>query len=312
MSLVFFFSEKSFADVAPEPPNCAQSMDYSQSPAVPLKPTCGYFALTSMLDASSYADKFVFLQVDACNATSYSISDPIFKDVGGRFSSVDLVAVDRVYFQTNGGIGGIFVNKSIPSDGGECDDPASKTVTTMEPKNSTDFKNHSYAFVVSKDDKNLYIDTNNLINQKYSNYYNLSGRDYKPTTDMSCTADTCSEMVVYVPQKIDGNYIVVTPGKINYTPLELARYSPYVEGQAQQPTPSTEISPAPIPPLNTTNWFMDNLIYIGLGMTLLILLALGGWLIKKRQATSSMVVPPTTPPETPPSSSVPPGTPNEK
>ncbi len=259
-ALVFSFPSNSFADMAPNPPSCAESMDYSQSPAVPLKPTCGYFSLTSMLDASSYADKFVFLKTESCNETTYSMTDPVFKDTSGRFSSVDVIAVDKDYFQANGGIQGIFVNKSIPSDD-ECDDATNgTTVTTMAPKNDSDFKNHSYAFVVSKNDPNLYIDSSNLISGKYSSYYNLRGDDYKPTTDMSCTADTCSEMVVYVPQKVDGNYIVVAQSKINYTPAQLANYPAYVDKGVQQPTPTASSTSGTKPSITPTPSQQQNLV----------------------------------------------------
>ncbi len=242
LSLTFFFPGKSSADAAPEPPSCALDMDYSQTPHVPKKPTCGYFTLNSMLDLTSYADKFVFIQSESCNnVVEYTLAKPEYRGTSGRIKYVQLIAVDKDYFQTNGGLGGIFIHKSISSSE-ECDS-STPFVDTMEPKNSTDFKKHSYTFVVSKTDPNFY----NVIDEKYADYYNLSGYDYLPTTDMSCTAATCSEMVVYGPEKIDGHYIVVAPKKIDYTPASLAKYAPYVEKSLQ---PSTNPNPknAVVPP----------------------------------------------------------------
>ncbi len=62
------------------------------------------------------------------------------------------------------------------------------------------------------------------------------------------------------------------------------------------PSPST----TPIPPTTTSNWFMDNLMLLGVGAVILIALILGAWWLIKRNAGSSMMPPPSALPPTPP------------
>ncbi|HYV33958.1 MAG TPA: hypothetical protein VE973_03880, partial [Candidatus Limnocylindria bacterium] len=113
---------------------------------------------------------------------------------------------------------------------------ATETVESMAPKNPTAFENHSFTFAVSKDDKNLYTSNQDLINGQYVLYNGGIAEDteYGSTPNLSCTPDFCSQIIVYEPKAVVGNYIVVEPTGTTFTPPEAGSPAPYVEKKQVQ------------------------------------------------------------------------------
>ncbi len=208
------------ADVAPPQPDCTHINEKTGQPG------CGYLFLSSSLDASSYEDRFVFLLENSGYedaSVTYSLTESNYPSVRRGFS--DFIAVNKSYFNANGGINGIFKTVKIRA---YPDDPSSTAmVESMVPKDEAAFKKYSYFFIVSKDDNYLQTDNTHLINDQYFLYYGLYA-DYGSTPNLSCTADNCSENLVYSPKAIIGNYILVAESQEIFEPLNANKPAPYV------------------------------------------------------------------------------------
>jgi len=229
-----------FADMGPSFPSCYNSDSPKDS-------SCGILNLSVNVDVSSLVNKFVFVQDVECNGSNYSVADSnILKWDNGRFTFMSFFAMDKDYFQNNGGIDGIFNTTEVSPDDDYCGQSADSKAYAMEPKNQTIFKQHAYNFIVSKDDENLYVDKDNLILLEYVNFSGgIRGAYYdmapKETSNLSCTLDTCSAVVTYTPQTIVDNYILLAPTNTLYNPPNADKFAPYIP-QDKGSTPTTTIT----------------------------------------------------------------------
>ncbi len=235
----FIITKNALADMAPPEPECTQ-IDQKTG-----QPGCGYLSFSTSIDAGVYEDRFVFLEkLEGYDGPSvnYSVGVSAFTSERSRNPS-EHFAVDKNYFQINGGLNRIFQTKTILA---YPDNPhATETVESMIPKDPADFARYSYNFIVSKDDKNTYVDSSNLIDGLYSKYFGVAEK-YVSTPNLSCTADTCSEDVTYTPQAIMGNYILVAPTKEVFNPFNANKPAPYTKPDDQTPT-TTSQSQTPTP-----------------------------------------------------------------
>jgi hypothetical protein len=229
----------SLADVAPDRPSCTQVDQRTGQPG------CGFMDFYTQLDASVYRDRFVFLIKHSWDFNTYEVLQGLFER-GGRDAST-LVAVDKDYFNSQGGLNGVFNTKTISADS-ENSPNDTGTVYSMSPNDPKAFAAHSYLFVVSKDDKNLYIDSDHLIEGQYAEYWgNRKDQEYVATPNLSCTPETCSKILIYTPEAIKGNYILVAPNKEVFQPTNANKPAPYVSpehpdyyGSSTQEQPSQQ------------------------------------------------------------------------
>ncbi|MBX4190061.1 hypothetical protein KW791_02080 [Candidatus Parcubacteria bacterium] len=206
------------ADVAPDLPECARGIYYS------LPVTCGYAYLNLHILLGRYQDQFVLIKKTSDHHGCWD--DYKLASEADVLTNVSVIAVDHKYFDQQGGISGIFKTELTGTD--ECGDS-----TTMEPKNSEDLLAHSYKLIVSSNDPLVSLNI----------FYQESGKPtefvpwypYVEVSDLSC-AGMCKEDVIYVPQSISGHNIMLTQGKITYTPNTIGQsvtYPAYKEAQVK-------------------------------------------------------------------------------
>lgn len=231
------------ADVAPSKPDCAGGFSISDGlGGYKLAPvTCGYLNLGVYINLGQYKNRFILLNQES------NYFDPVLKysvvqgdaqaTVGGKITDTYL-AVDRDYFNNKGGLSGIFLHSTYKGDF----DGQAYTSDSMTPKNPKEFSAHSYKFIISFDDF-LIKDSEhgNLIGGKYQEFP-TGIYPYAETSHLECNNNgtTCAEDIIYVPQSISGNYIILMQGKIVYTPSNVGQSTTYPIYNQQQSATNTQ------------------------------------------------------------------------
>ena len=85
----------------------------------------------------SLADKYVIIDYTSKFSDSYSLASDYVSPWG--YGITTYFALDKNYFESHGGINGLF---SIGSD----------EYKSMSPKDSKDLNDHSYTFIISKNE----------------------------------------------------------------------------------------------------------------------------------------------------------------
>lgn len=187
-----FMAKPARGDEGPPPPDCAGGVTGKATPI-----TCGFLDLNVSIDLAQYKDRFVILD----NA-SPMFGGNHYVDLGSKtaldFSwktSHSYLAVDKSYFDENGGIRGIFAT-TTPQE----NDYQEGYITS--PKDQAGFKSHSYNFVGLS-----------------------SPNPYEPIDYLDCgrTALRCTKTINYVPKSISGNNIIMTEASVSYFPTYIGK-----------------------------------------------------------------------------------------
>jgi len=246
------------ADSAPEIPLCADG-----SMSVPdgtggyklNTVTCGYLSLNVYIDVSQYKDTLVLLnkEEDFVGDVKYSVVANGIANVSTGYKKTNtFLAVDKEYFDSQGGLTGIFsITTHTDSEFGD--------YNTMDPKNSTEFTAHSYVFLLPDNDplaKNLYP-----ITPSKNGYILFSDEvdPYQETTHLECGyPNICTKDITYVIKSISSNDIFLNQGKIIYTPSNIGESITYPIYNQQPSTTSNQnqiqTEPAQNPPEHLSFW----------------------------------------------------------
>jgi len=184
--------------------------------AAPATPPYSNIGLKVQVGLGSMADRFVIINNSNRYGTYYSlVTQPYVSP--GSYGANTYFALDKNYFEKNGGIDGLFNTSGQEED------------TTMSPKNEQEFNSYKYDFIISKDDpllNNQFGDNQNQVaGDKYvlfpftSDFYIRQGPDdpncetgyNNGTKDCSMGTNTST----YLPQQIYGNKILLVKNSEN-------------------------------------------------------------------------------------------------
>lgn len=128
--------------------------------SAPPLPSYKAMRIDPKIGLESFSNRFVLIAHYTVFGDSYEVVTVPYVDVSGSYWKLpQYFALDKKYFEQNGGIDGIFSNNGDVN--GEN--------YVMSPKNPDQFNAHKYDFIVSKDDPDLQLQmqTTNLIDNKY-------------------------------------------------------------------------------------------------------------------------------------------------
>jgi hypothetical protein len=234
-------SNRVLADAGPDFPVCSQNYNKSDGNGnyIPVPITCGILSSYLHLNLGQYQDDFVVLSKKLNHwgdNVTYSVYIPgpgiVFY---GKNVSFDYIAVDKKYFDDNGGLEGIFSHVKFANcyDSGpeDCKPSSSDYYVTdnMVAKNPTDFTNHTHSFVLHNKEMSEYasIDNKNK-NDSFLGFKSVYVNSFVETDHLECNeTNVCTKNTFLVPESVNGNQIILTKGKVEYTPKNIGESVTY-------------------------------------------------------------------------------------
>jgi hypothetical protein len=251
------------ADAPPELPKCAGGFasDFDVPDGAggykPVPTTCGILYLNVFIDLGQYKNTLILLDKEESfgNSLIYSI---VANGVTNRASEHEagddvFFAVDKKYFNNAGGLSGIFSITTYT-------DREFGSYTTMYPKNPKEFSAHLHSFLLASDDQLAKDSGSPVINGNIQFPQGGLLSPYEETTHLECDGlnNICSKDITYVPESFLGKSIILTRGKVVYTPSNIGESITYPIYNQQPTTTSNQnqvqTQPAQNPPEHISFW----------------------------------------------------------
>lgn len=198
--------------------------------AAPAKPAYPNIKLDVRISLGDFADKYVIIRHTSRYGEYYELASDGYVSPNG-YGIDEYFAVDKRYFEDNGGIDGLFFVTGSNED------------ETMSPKDSIRFDEHRYDFVLLKTDAVLDSEfrgkeDNEMVGDAYvkfpfgSDFYIRQGPDDENcATGYSGGKKNCEmgvKVMSYSPREVVGNHIVLVDAE-------------YVNQVSEAPVPSVDL-----------------------------------------------------------------------
>ncbi len=214
--VVFGISPRVHADSAPDRPLCSETEDYTVSPSKAVIPTCKAIGrIFNLTNSPEFQQKIYILEhiSERGGSEYYRIhkDGPIDQPHG---TGADLIAIDKSYFDSHGGLSGVFKEKTVV-------DPDFGNATVMSPVNEADFSQNTFPIVVARNDSDSGQDYGAFLDTVPSSpFVNVTNAYYIYDQESTISPVTAKEMV-YIPldfvQDEGKKKLVVYKSKIIFT-----------------------------------------------------------------------------------------------